>query len=280
MGSSLDQRSSQDVSLKGSFSEWTRKVGRVSTHELCWEETVWCFVKHSQAILLLALFLICSACAATPPQNGIGTFIWPDGSSYSGEWRNGQQFGRGVFVGASGQRYEGSWAYGLPDGQGIYTWPDGRRYVGAFQRDKFHGQGKQTWPSGESYEGAFDSGEISGYGIYRWPSGDRYEGYVTKGLRSGQGVFTWADGGFHRGSWKNDARDGDGTEYSKNGSIVRTGRWSNNKFISDTMGDKAAPTREVPKTDQVNRIPILISKCFEKGLKPGTKEFSDCIAGS
>jgi hypothetical protein len=144
----------------------------------------------------------------------------------------------------------------------------------------FHGQGKQTWPTGESYEGFFQNGEMTGYGVYLWPNGDRYEGDVVKGLRSGMGTFKWADGTVHRGKWKNGERDGDGVEYSKDGSVLRSGQWSKNKFVVGKEGEKNVPSRELPRGGDVNRIPIVVSNCLEKGLRPGTKEFSSCIAGS
>jgi len=231
-------------------------------------------------LFILLVALLNGGCVATPPQSGVATFKWPDGSSYSGEWRNSQPFGRGVFIGASGQRYEGSWAYGLPDGQGTYTWPDGRRYTGSFQRDAFHGRGVQTWPSGERYEGTYERGEITGSGVYRWPNGDRYEGQFMRGLRSGQGTFTWADGGSFIGSWKDDQRDGSGVEYSRDGAIVRSGQWSKNQFVSVGGSASTGLTRDVSKASQSDRIPSVVSNCLGKGLKPGTKEFSACIAGS
>ncbi len=204
----------------------------------------------SKMFLTLSLLTISGVSCAAVPRSGVGTYTWPDGSSYSGEWRNSQPFGQGVFIGASGQRYEGSWAYGLPDGKGTYTWPDGRQYMGSFQRDRFHGRGVQIWPSGERYEGTYERGEITGLGIYSWPNGDRYEGQFIMGLRSGQGTFTWADGGSYTGRWKDDQRDGAGVEYSRDGEIVRSGQWSKDKFVSVGSPASAGPTRDVFKLNQ------------------------------
>jgi len=38
---------------------------------------------------------------------GVGTFTWPDGRSYNGEWKDN-----------------------MMHGQGTYTWMDGRKYIG------------------------------------------------------------------------------------------------------------------------------------------------------
>ena len=47
------------------------------------------------------------------PRNGLGTYAYPDGRIYAGEFKEGSFHGRG-----------------------IYSWPDGRVYVGEFKNGK------------------------------------------------------------------------------------------------------------------------------------------------
>lgn len=52
----------------------------------------------------------------------LGTYQWPDGRTYVGQWLNNKMHGEGVF-----------------------TWPDGRTYRGGYKNDKKNGYGVFTW---------------------------------------------------------------------------------------------------------------------------------------
>jgi len=45
-------------------------------------------------------------------KHGTGTFIWPDGRKYIGQWANGKQHGNGTFLAVNGQQREGEWVNG------------------------------------------------------------------------------------------------------------------------------------------------------------------------
>ena len=55
-----------------------------------------------------------------------GTFKWPSGACYEGEFYNGQR-----------------------NGHGIQTWQDNSMYDGEFLNDMRHGYGRHQWSSGE-----------------------------------------------------------------------------------------------------------------------------------
>ena len=57
--------------------------------------------------------------------HGQGTYTWPDGQKYVGEWKDDKR-----------------------NGQGTHTWPDGQKYVGDYKDGKRNGQGTQTRPDG------------------------------------------------------------------------------------------------------------------------------------
>ena len=65
--------------------------------------------------------------------NGLGTYTYPDGDKYVGEFRNGKFHGQGTRTFPDGRMYVGGLAYGEYYGQGKYTFPDGKKYVGEFR---------------------------------------------------------------------------------------------------------------------------------------------------
>src|SRR6056300_865372 len=69
-------------------------------------------------------------CVGTYTMYGKGTFTFPNGSKYVGEYKNGKR-----------------------DGKGTMTLPDGFKYVGEFKDGKMHGKGTYTLPGGSKYVG-------------------------------------------------------------------------------------------------------------------------------
>jgi len=53
-------------------------------------------------------------------QNGIGTYIWKDGSKYSGHWINGNPHGLGTWENLE-VKYVGQWIDGHREGKGKLT---------------------------------------------------------------------------------------------------------------------------------------------------------------
>jgi clan AA aspartic protease (TIGR02281 family) len=70
----------------------------------------------------------------------------------------------GTFTFPSGDRYVGEWRDNKFDGEGTYTLPSGERYVGEFRSHQRNGQGTHILPSGEKYVGEFKNGKRDGQG--------------------------------------------------------------------------------------------------------------------
>jgi len=51
--------------------------------------------------------------------DGYGAETYPDGSSYEGQFKNGQRSGLGVYYFTNGRIYEGEWACGVREGRGV-----------------------------------------------------------------------------------------------------------------------------------------------------------------
>ena len=45
-------------------------------------------------------------------KEGKGTFVWPDGKEYSGEWKDGKQHGIGVYTNSKGISKKARWEDG------------------------------------------------------------------------------------------------------------------------------------------------------------------------
>ena len=83
--------------------------------------------------------------------NGPGRFRSPEGSSFTGDFRNGRFHGRGERTAANGGgSYRGMWAAGLRGGEGVYRWPDGTFWEGRWSGGMPQGVGRMNWPDGVS----------------------------------------------------------------------------------------------------------------------------------
>ena len=102
--------------------------------------------------------------------HGYGTFIWPDGAKYVGEWQNGQRHGEGLQI-SDGAKYVGEWQNGQRHGNGIYTSPSGSKYVGEFNNDCKHGKGTYTLDSGAQYIGEWKNQRMCGKGQFTYSDG-------------------------------------------------------------------------------------------------------------
>jgi len=100
-----------------------------------------------------------------------GSFCFPNGDKYSGEYTND----------ANGM---------CRNGQGTHTYANGKVYVGAWKGDKIHGQGCLSFPNGSKYEGAFVDNAFNGDGVYFWEDGSKFKGKFSNNKLVGQGEYT------------------------------------------------------------------------------------------
>ena len=110
-----------------------------------------------------------------------GTYTYPDGKVYTGQWQFRERNGWGTLKYPDGRFYEGEFMSGLRNGKGVMIWPDDRRYVGEFVRGNRAGKGIMIYPDGRVYRGDFLDGERSGSGVMTFPNGERLEGQFVDG---------------------------------------------------------------------------------------------------
>lgn len=191
-------------------------------------------------------------CIAGNCEEGVGTYIWADGTRYEGEWKGGIYHGsgalyepyggvktrglwaegvyqgeclsgncsngRGVLELPNGDQYEGNFVECIEEGKGIYQYRNGDRYEGEFKAAFPHGSGTHAWAvSGDKYTGKFARGKIQGQGSYYFKNGDVYEGNFRRGERYGQGTMRWANGDRYEGNWESDRMSGAGAYFYKDG---------------------------------------------------------------
>jgi tetratricopeptide (TPR) repeat protein len=146
-------------------------------------------------------------CLSGNCENGRGTYRYPDGSEYSGDFRNARMHGQGTYTYAKrGEKYVGEWRNGVINGQGAYYYRSGNRYEGEWSDGRKNGHGVYLYASrGDRYEGHFANDQPNGQGTYYYSNGDRYEGEWRNGRKHGQGVL-YEGGQKIVGEWRNDQK--------------------------------------------------------------------------
>lgn len=86
----------------------------------------------------------------------IETYKWPNGDTYTGEWKGTKKHGQGTYIYANGNKYVGHYYESMKHGHGIY-------YLGEF---KYEGEWIYDKPSTDG------TGEHAAYGHYLW--GEEY----------------------------------------------------------------------------------------------------------
>ncbi len=172
-----------------------------------------------------------------------GSFSWPNGNRYLGEWIDGKQQGQGTFTWANGDRYAGEWRDGKQTGQGTFTSADGSTYVGEWKDDRQQGLGTLISANGDKYVGEWNDGKPNGPGTITLADGSGYMGEVKDGLRNGQGILTSPNGDKYVGEFRNGLRNGAGTLTTLNGSS-QSGIWENDKFVGP--GTKSISNTHAP----------------------------------
>ncbi len=198
-------------------------------------------MKYPAQLFFICLFLLSAGtataqCISGDCQNGKGTFMYPSGAKYVGEFKNGEIHGVGVCYYTDGSKYSGQWSHRFPEGKGTKTFADGEKYTGLWRKgqpineegevielfaeeeveaddgmmiqsgclqgDCDNGAGIFAYADGSRYEGQFVGGALQGDGVWYFPNGDRYEGSFSANYSDGTGTLFRADGSELAGLWK------------------------------------------------------------------------------
>ncbi|MFT5167964.1 MAG: hypothetical protein ACI8P3_003203 [Saprospiraceae bacterium] len=161
--------------------------------------------------------------------NGKGTYIYPSGAKYTGNFRDGKIQGKGTLYFSNGNKYSGDWTNQYRDGEGKLEFSNGDVYTGEFKTGRIHGSGTMVFVKGDKYVGKWAADLQHGDGKYYYSDGDRYEGEFKKGTFQGKGTMYYSDGSRYTGHWDNNKKNGKGTFYKADGSSI-AGNWQSGKY--------------------------------------------------
>lgn len=170
-----------------------------------------------------------------------GTETLPDGKTYTGDLKDGKFHGKGRIISSDGtSSYQGEFKNNLPNGQGTLRNSDGSKFVGGFNNG-LPTYGTEIEPNGQKYIGNFKNGRHEGQGTLIIPGGEKYVGEFSNGKKSGQGTTTFPSGEKFVGAYKDDQPNGEGTLYAADGAITSSGAWVNGKFIGAIGSEEMIP---------------------------------------
>lgn len=175
--------------------------------------------------------------------DGYGTYIYPNGNRYVGEFLSGKPNGKGILYCANGNKYIGHWKDNMQQGEGKFSFSEGHEYFGQFQRSQFHGKGIMRYANGDEYNGDWQSNKPEGNGVYKFHTGDRYEGQFQQGRFNGQGTLFYVNGARYIGGWLDNLKHGNGLFYDEYGKAV-SGQWVRGKSNVALPGKEASPELE------------------------------------
>lgn len=104
-------------------------------------------------------------------------------------------------------------------------------YVGQVKNGKANGNGIALLDTGSRYEGQWQDNQRHGEGTFYWVDGEYYMGTYQKDRRHGMGTYYWPNGEKYVGLWKDDKRNGKGEFFAKDGSLLTSGVWKNDKLV-------------------------------------------------
>jgi hypothetical protein len=191
-----------------------------------------------------------SGCLNGDCSNGYGTYQFPNGDKYIGDFRQGRPNGRGILYFANGNKYLGDWENNYRQGEGKFIFVVGHVYEGQFKRSQFFGKGKMDFANGDKYTGDWQNNKPHGLGTYSFKTGNRYEGQLQHGRFNGNGTMFYKDGSRYNGSWRDNRKHGSGTYYDLLGK-ANNGNWINGQPLlgSQPAGNDGA-TVEIELRDE------------------------------
>lgn len=184
-----------------------------------------------------------ASCISGNCSNGKGTYLFKDGSKYSGTFLKSKPHGNGTYVHEDGSIYEGEFNAGEKNGRGKMTFGTGDMYVGYFSSGVFSGSGKMVYRNGDIYTGYWVNGKSSGKGRYVFSDGDYYIGGFLDGEFSGIGKLVRRDGSYYEGEWIRSKKHGEGIAFS--GGKKMAHKYHMNKLINESKYQENSSSSQV-----------------------------------
>lgn len=201
--------------------------------------------------LLFPAFLS-AQCISGNCTNGEGTFKYPSGAEYVGDFKDGRMHGQGICHYSDKSVYHGSWKNGYPDGPGKKTLSSGQEWVGDWKKGQPYDTNGQLVnleeiaPAAQRIytiperltdkvvgEGCVSGNCINGRGTYIYKGHSaKYTGTFRNENPHGQGTIQYENGDQYKGNWVNGNFHGQGTLYLHTGRRI-AGAWRNGRYIKN-----------------------------------------------
>lgn len=108
--------------------------------------------------LLLSTFFVTAQinkCTSGDCANGVGTYVFDNGNTYTGSFKNYLKDGKGVFTWVAGDVYNGDWVQDIKKGTATNIFAGGAIYIGEFDNNTMTGKGVYTLANRYSMRGIF-----------------------------------------------------------------------------------------------------------------------------
>lgn len=174
---------------------------------------------------------------------GVGTYVYPSGAKYSGQFVNSRIQGIGTLWMNNGNVYSGQWNNNYREGKGKMVFKNEDVYTGDFFRSKMQGVGTMRFFAGGQYSGEWMDDLPHGKGRYTYANGERYEGLLTFGKRNGYGKYIYEDGSIYDGQWRDNRREGLGSLAQSDGKKL-SGLWQSDQLSSSQNIPASDPPTE------------------------------------
>ncbi|RZN79047.1 MAG: hypothetical protein EVB11_12935, partial [Winogradskyella sp.] len=99
-----------------------------------------------------------SSCQVGNCKDGAGFYVYSNGTTYMGFFKNGKSHGPGQLNFTNNQFYIGNFSNGQKDGLGTYVWDSDTNYFGEWKNDKYHGKGVYHYSSSNKKAGLWQNG--------------------------------------------------------------------------------------------------------------------------
>lgn len=216
-----------------------------------------------------------SQCIEGKCWDGKGTYVYPSGAKYIGQFKNGKIHGKGVLYFSNGDKYQGDWVDHYRTGRGTLLKAKGGEYTGDFKKNKFDGIGKFIYPTGDIYVGEWVDNIAQGEGEYSFVNGNQYVGKFKAGKFHGKGTMYYTDDSYFEGLWAKNKKEGPGKMVGANGKSIE-GVWKDGVFQKDNA--KAKPStpikvKEKEKISQETKLKSTVRNCNDGSCMNGNGEF-------
>ncbi len=163
---------------------------------------------------------------------GKGTYIFPSGTKYEGDFLHGEIHGKGTCYYKDGSIYKGNWVHRFPEGDGELMYKDGSKKTGKWKRGQLV-DSKATINEGMSVQfGCLQGNCTNGEGVFAYPDGSKYVGSFVANKLEGQGVWYYVNGDRFVGSFKNNYPHGKGKVVHLDNTVTE-GLWENGEFVTN-----------------------------------------------